>query len=368
MAETEIAAASLSYEAAIIIPTYNTEEYVADALKSVLCQTGVDLSALELVLYDDTSTDATVARAMAVLPNLEKELGSVKLIRGTDGPLGCGAGRNRAADASVARVLIFLDADDIMMPDRVARTLAALPLKDASLEGAEGAACLDGSGSVGVIGGNFERFPPGSTPRYQAYHDRISGSTAQPDGLFAYAFRDSPLAMPTVACLRRVWLEAGKFVEGTAISEDLFFMYAAMEKGYVLEKLDGSPLVKYRYHDRMTSHILTRLHMLSVRAAAFERLVMLKKDWQTFSIWGAGRDGKDFYKLLSDDAKSRVVAWGEINPRKIGKDIYGIPVVHWSELTPPIATCVALDRREREFEDNLASRQFAPGTDFVYIN
>lgn len=388
------ASAEYCYDAAVIVPMYNVADYVSDALESLLGQTGVSLVSLELVLFDDSSTDGTFAAVEALMPRLRAALGRAILLRGSDGPRGCGAARNAAADASDARVLIFLDADDVMLPDRVARTLAAFPMRDArvmtgsdsgkgdsrdSRDNGDGSCSAgvdsgDANGSedssagvVGVIGGNFERFPPGSTPRYQGYHDSLTGSTAVEGGLFAFAFRDAPLAMPTVACLRRVWQAVGKFAEGR-VSEDLYFQYAAMECGYVLRKLDGAPLVRYRFHDRMTSLMLTRLHMLSIRTAAFERLVVRARDWKTFSIWGAGRDGKDFYKQLSAESKARVRAWGEVSPRKIGKEIYGIPVVHWSQLVPPIATCVALDRRGREFEDNLASRNFTPGVDFVYLN
>lgn len=339
--------------AAIIAPTYNIQEYVAEALESVLSQTGVDLLTLELILFDDSSTDSTFLSASALLPRLQASLGRTVFLRGSGGPHGSGFARNRAVEASSAPVLIFLDTDDIMLPSRVGRTLAA----------------LGRDGSAAVVGGNFTRFPAGSTPRYQAHHDRISGSSAEGDGLFVHAFRDAPLAMPTVACRLCVWISTGGFVEGTRISEDLHFMYAAMEKGYVLDKLDGEALVLYRWHDRMTSNILTRLHMLSVRVDAFEKLVLAReKGWEMFSIWGAGRDGKDFYKRLSDGARTRIKAWGEINPRKIGLMLHGKPIVHWSELKPPVATCVALDRTDGMFEGNLASMNFAPGSDFVYIN
>lgn len=387
------ASSSHCYDAAIIVPMYNVAEYVSDALESVLGQTGVPLVSLEIVLFDDSSSDATFAAAEALMPRLCASLGRAVLLRGSGGPRGCGASRNAAADASDARVLVFLDADDIMLPDRIARTLAAFPMGDARAISGRGIGKGDGhdnvdngcrrdgdggvndhgsgddsGGVVGVIGGNFERFPPGSTPRYQGYHDSLTGNTTVEGGLFPFAFRDAPLAMPTVACLRRVWEAVGKFAEGPGVSEDLYFQYAAMECGYVLRKLEGAPLVRYRFHDRMTSLMLTRLHMLSIRTAAFEKLVVRAREWKTFSIWGAGRDGKDFYKMLSAESKSRVRAWGEVSPRKIGKEIYGIPVVHWSQLVPPIATCVALDRRGREFEDNLASRNFTPGVDFVYMN
>jgi glycosyltransferase involved in cell wall biosynthesis len=176
LSEKPTVSQSFSYEAAIIVPTFNVEEYIADALESVLAQTGVELSTLQLVLYDDTSTDATLEKALALMPRLEAGLGSAKVVRGADGPLGCGAARNRAVEATLSRVLIFLDGDDIMSRDRVARTLASFPLEDAS---PDRTGLQTEGGVVGVIGGNFERFPRGSTPRYQAYHDSLSGSTAQ---------------------------------------------------------------------------------------------------------------------------------------------------------------------------------------------
>lgn len=280
-----------AFEAAVIIPTYNVGSFIAEALESVVSQDGVDMKTVELVMYDDTSTDDTVVNARPVLSRLEAILGSVKLITSSDGPKGAGYGRNRASEASTARVLVFLDSDDIMLPDRVKRTLEALPVKPAevpadTLSRAVGAATTE-SQVVGVVGGNFVRFPEGSTPRYQEYHNSISGSTAEAGGLFVYAFRDTPLAMPTVACLRRVWEAVGGFVEhGVAVSEDLFFLYSAMEHGYCLRKLDGPPLMLYRYHANMTSNILTRLHMLSARVAAFEKLVVSRLRWKTFSIWG----------------------------------------------------------------------------------
>lgn len=38
-----------------------------------------------------------------------------------------------------------------------------------------------------------------------------------------------------------------------------------------------------------------------------------------FTIWGAGRDGKAFYNALSDEGKARVVAFADIDEKKIGQ-------------------------------------------------
>ena len=55
----------------------------------------------------------------------------------------------------------------------------------------------------------------------------------------------------------------------------------------------------------MTSTV-SRRTLLAVRVAAFERRVLTQPGWATFTIWGAGRDGKQFLSSLSLAARSRV--------------------------------------------------------------
>lgn len=360
------------YDAAIIVPMRNSGPYIRECLNSITRQVSVDLSRIELVMYDDASTDDTVTIVRSLInSSLSQLLGSVRLICGTVGPQGCGSSRNRAIEESTAAVLVFLDSDDVMMPTRLSRTMDALKSGDG--DGDDCSPCLmclpkrTQDGSVGVIGGNFQRIPLGSTPRYEAYHRRIEGSTNVDCELFAYAFRDAPLAMPTVSCLRTVWEKCGKFIEGPHVSEDLVFQYSAMKCGFTLAKLGGKPLVQYRYHSAMTSKSLSLQHMLEIRVAAFEDLVLQRPQWASFSIWGAGRDGKKIFKLLSDASKDRVVCWGDINPRKIGSRLHGKPVVHFSRLKPPIAACVALDRTDGDFETNLRLMNFSMGKDCVFL-
>lgn len=346
----------------MIVPMHNAEEYIAECLSSVLRQVQVDLKTVELSMYDDASSDATLTIVQNRMPDLVKAFGHVELASSAQGPIGCGASRNRAAERTSASILVFLDADDVMAPDRIYRSLAALGMPDDPDSLGERKI-----GRVGVVGGNFARIPESSTPRYTAYHKSLNGNTGDHGSLFAFAFRDVPLAMPTVACKRSVWEEVGKFVEGPRLPEDLWFQYGAMEKDWDLLKLPGDPLVMYRYHERMTSLQISRNELLRIRVAAFEKLVLGKMQWKQFSLWGAGRDGKEVFKSLSKEAQARVARWGEINPRKIGLRIYGVPVVHFNDLEPPIATCVALDRTDGEFEAFLASKQLRPGQDFVYL-
>jgi glycosyltransferase involved in cell wall biosynthesis len=355
----------LQFDVSIIVPAYNASDFIQPCVDSVLTQRGVDLSTLELVVFDDSSTDDTCAKVSDIMQRMPAALGRFELCRGKGGPTGCGSARNRAIEQSSAPVLIFLDADDVMATDRVQRTLVALRSTEV-YQSSEGDSYSTTRG-IGAIGGNFTRIPTGSTPRYEAYHKRLAGNTSEPHGLFVCSFRDAPLAMPTLACLRRVWEDVGKFAEGLGLAEDLIFQYGAMEKEWTLVKLGGDPLVHYRFHPRMTSLLLSRRHMLDIRVAAFEKLVLGKLGWTSFSIWGAGRDGKEMFQRLSEDGKRRVLHWGEINPRKIGLSLYGKKVVHFSQLEPPIAACVALDRTDGEFEASLAAKNLRPGLDYVYL-
>ena len=86
----------------IVIPVYNGEAFVADAIDSVLAQKG---AAFELIVIDDGSTDATPAilarygRAIAVHRQPNR---------------GEGAARNAALSYLRGELVLFLDADDLL--------------------------------------------------------------------------------------------------------------------------------------------------------------------------------------------------------------------------------------------------------------
>lgn len=336
------------YICSVIVPVYNGATFLQQCLLSVLDQRDITLESVQLIIYNDASTDNSYAIAASLHARLALSLGDVQLICGSEGPLGVGAARNKACEKSQSRILIFLDADDIMLPYRISRSINALsPLSTPVSQ---------------IIGGRFDRIPKGSTPRYQQYHARLRTCD-----LFAHAFRDAPLAFPTVACRKEVW-ERVRFKNGTGIPEDLHFFFDAMRGGFVMHKLMGDSITLYRFHDGMTSRSLHRRTLLKVRVAAFEDIVLSLPAWREgFSIWGAGRDGKEVYKCLSETAKHLVTMWGDVNPNKIGKSLRHKPIVHFSDLKAPIACCVTLDREGRQFEANLASLNLTQGHDYIHL-
>lgn len=97
----------------ILIPCYNASDYVADTIKSALAQTWTNK---EIVVVDDGSTDdsLTIARRF-------ENKGVLVLSQNNRG---AGAARNRALEVARGWFIQFLDADDLLESEKIARQMA----------------------------------------------------------------------------------------------------------------------------------------------------------------------------------------------------------------------------------------------------
>ncbi len=106
----------MSPTVSVVMANYNGARHLAEAVRSVLDQTLVDL---ELLVADDASTDdslAVVAAAAAGDPRV--------VVLPAAANAGPGAARNRALDAARGRWIAVVDSDDLMCPDRLERLVA----------------------------------------------------------------------------------------------------------------------------------------------------------------------------------------------------------------------------------------------------
>lgn len=113
-----------SQDISLIIPAYNAEAFLGEAIRSALGQT---VPPREIIVIDDGSTDGTAQAARSFGA-------SVQLLRQAN--LGVAAARNRGIRAARSPWLALLDADDVMAPDRLeiqSRMLAENPKLDAVL-------------------------------------------------------------------------------------------------------------------------------------------------------------------------------------------------------------------------------------------
>lgn len=98
----------------VIIPVYNSERFIEQAVKSVLEQTYTDY---EVIVIDDGSTDNT---RQVLVPYLD----SIQYIDQDN--QGAAKARNRGCQLAQGEFLAFLDADDFFLPNKLAEQVAYL--------------------------------------------------------------------------------------------------------------------------------------------------------------------------------------------------------------------------------------------------
>jgi len=98
----------------ILIPAFNAEEWISDTLRSAVGQTW---ERKEIIVVDDGSADRTLAVAR------QFESGNVRVV--TQKNQGAAAARNTAFSLSKGDYVQWLDADDLIAPDKIAKQLEA---------------------------------------------------------------------------------------------------------------------------------------------------------------------------------------------------------------------------------------------------
>ena len=97
MTNTEIVKVS------VVMPVYNAEAYLEEAIESILSQT---LDSLELICVDDGSTD----RSLDIIKEFQKKDARVRII--TENNAGPSAARNKGLARARGEYIFFFDADD----------------------------------------------------------------------------------------------------------------------------------------------------------------------------------------------------------------------------------------------------------------
>jgi len=99
----------------ILIPAFNAQEWVADTLRSAIAQTW---ERKEIIVVDDGSTDETLAIAQ------QFESDSVRIV--SEKNKGAASARNTLFSLCHGDYIQWLDADDLLAPDKIARQMAEL--------------------------------------------------------------------------------------------------------------------------------------------------------------------------------------------------------------------------------------------------
>ncbi len=103
-------------EVSVVIPTYNREAFLEEAIQSVLNQTFEDF---ELIVVDDGSTDDT----RSLVARFRRD-GRVSYVYQDN--QGDGAARNTGIRRSSGVYVVFLDSDDLWFPEKLERQVGLL--------------------------------------------------------------------------------------------------------------------------------------------------------------------------------------------------------------------------------------------------
>jgi glycosyltransferase involved in cell wall biosynthesis len=203
----------------VVIPVYNGEEHLREALESVFGQTH---RALEIVVVDDGSTDGTNSL-------LEDYTDRVLVIHQENA--GVSRARNRGVEASSAPLVAFLDQDDLWYEHKLERQVEVFSARPGVSFVYSDLDVIDASGRV-------------STPR--ASRSAWARALEWICPLIGGGFHPFP---STVMMKRDVFLQHGGFCSDFVknLHEDVEFwarLSLAMELTFIDE-----PLVKYRYEE-----------------------------------------------------------------------------------------------------------------------
>ena len=228
-------------EISAVLPVYNGEAYVREAVESILTQTFTDF---ELIIINDGSTDGSGA----ILRELAAGDPRIVLVERANG--GLVSALNEGIERARADLIARMDADDVAMPDRFARQLARML----------------GEPDLGVLG-SFIRImdKAGRTIRLGDYPVSVAEAAR-------FMEHGCPVAHPTVMMRREAVLKAGGYRKLFSHCEDYDLWLRISELGYGIANLP-QPLLNYRMHGanvsavhRNTQELGTMVALLAHRA------------------------------------------------------------------------------------------------------
>lgn len=339
------------------MPVHNAALYLEESLESVCNQT---YRPIEIILFDDCSSDNSWEILNNWIPRLLHHdifpIISKSMFESAKGP---GYARNQCVRLSNGNYLCHLDADDIMSPERV-----QIEYNQALLEGD---CCL--------IGCNFSRIPPEATPYYTQWLNNMTN-----DDLILQQYRECTIICPSWFMHRNVYNRVAEsrggvgYVETSEnlsrIPEDLFFFLDHLQLGGTLSKCN-LPLIQYRYSVNSWSLGTKSIDLQKVRISYLQQRVL--DHWEIFSIWGYGRDGRRFLKLLSEKNSRKVNSFCDVDIKKVGRSYFSsvtrvhIPIVHYRDVRPPFIVCVGSKKAGGFLEKNIEECNFIEGRDYFHF-
>lgn len=242
----------------VIMPAYNAEKYIAEAIDSILAQTFGDF---EFIVLNDHSSDRTEE---IILSYQDSRIVYVK----NEKNLGVAGTLNRGLEMARGEYIARMDADDISLPERFEKQVAF----------------LDENTSVVVLGAAIEQF--GAVPRAKLVFSEIPEQSKAE--LLFYSCVSHPAVM-----IRRKTLEENKLCyslewEG---AEDYALWWELCKYGQIVSLPDC--LLHYRIHPKQVSqnseHRIAIFRQLVDKRMADLGMVLSEEENRLFFAYSSGK-------------------------------------------------------------------------------
>jgi len=274
-----------------MLPVRDGEAYLDEALRSLAEQTHEDL---EVIVVDDGSVD----RSGEIARDWAHRDARFRVVR--QEPAGFVAASERARAEARGPYVAAMGADDVARPRRLEVQLAAL--QDEALT---------------CCGGGVTFFPHVSDGlrRYETWLNSLTTTeTAERD-----VFVECPIGHPTL-------LGRADAIRYRAVDwpEDYDLLLRVLRAGGRFRNVEELVL-DWRDHPSRLARTDPR-YSLEAFARCRAHYLRPRVEGQPVAIWGAGPVGKLHARALRE-AGVEIMAFVDVDPRKIGKQVYGIPVL-----------------------------------------
>lgn len=208
----------------VVVPAYNCERYIAEALTSILTQ---GPAVKEVIVVDDGSTDSTCEIVRRFGP-------PVRLIQqGNQGPA---AARNKGLKEARGDYIAFLDGDDVWLPGKL----------DAQLD------YLEAHPDLKFVFGRISYWHPDSSGRYEHVPpEELQGAAEGIDApvsgwIYPELLLDSAVCIIAVLMHRSVYEAVGGLDESLQTGEDYDY-WLRVSRRFEMHKLSRH-VARYRLH------------------------------------------------------------------------------------------------------------------------
>ncbi|EOB7509515.1 glycosyltransferase [Providencia stuartii] len=204
----------------VVIPCYNSENWIAKAIQSIDNQT---FKNIEIIIVDDGSTDNSVN----VIKNIKISLPILIINQENSGP---SLARNNGVKYAKGDYIAFLDADDEWHPDKIQTQLDALDLNNKKNFCLSDCILIDANNSL-----------------IKKHSNNIDSSTSLDLMKKMFYLGEVSMITPSILVPKQLFIDSGGFDNNLRYKEDNFFILKLLSEKGILTYIN-KPLFSVRFH------------------------------------------------------------------------------------------------------------------------